>query len=148
MKLDLLPQAEYQKRHSQIIFLQNLKQDNSFKVKYSEEILSIFGDDFNVSPPQKKSSRMKLGLCYSNAATKTSQGFEYVEGIIVSKVSGLKISHAWNVDSTGKHIDFTLPNTDDFLYKGVIVPKKTLYDVGYKNGCIWYCCLPYLNAVC
>lgn len=137
MKLDLLPQEEYQKRYSQITYLQNLKQDNSFKVKYSEEILSILGDDFHVSPPPKKSSRMKLGLCYSNAVTKMSQGFEYVEGIIVSKDSGLKISHAWNVDSTGKHIDFTLPNTDDFLYKGVIVPKKTLYDVGYKNGCIW-----------
>jgi hypothetical protein len=148
MKLDLLPQEEYQKRYSQITYLQNLKQDNSFKVKYSEEILSILGDDFHVSPPPKKSSRMKLGLCYSNAVTKMSQGFEYVEGIIVSKDSGLKISHAWNVDSTGKHIDFTLPNTDDFLYKGVIVPKKTLYDVGYKNGCIWYCCLPYLKAVC
>lgn len=90
---------------------------------------------------------MKLGSCYSNAAKKMSQGFEYVEGIIVSKDSGVKTSHAWNVDSAGKHIDFTLPNQDNFLYKGVIVPKKILQDVGYKNGGIWYCCLPYLDAV-
>ena len=74
------------------------------------------------------------------------QGFKYVDGIIICKHSGIKISHAWNVNSAGKHIDFTILNTEDYIYRVIIIPEKILYDVGFKNGGIWYCCLPYLDV--
>ncbi len=74
-------------------------------------------------------------------------GYQYVEGVITSKNSGDKISHAWNIDSNGRHIDFTLLETAYYVYKGVIIPRHILYQVGFKNGGIWYCCLPYLELV-
>lgn len=86
---------------------------------------------------------MKTGLCYSNSINKLNNGYKYVEGVITNKVTGQKISHAWNIESQGKHVDFTILETDEYLYKGIIIPKNILYVVGFKNGGIWYCCLPY-----
>ena len=146
MKLDLIKEPDYQDRHAEIIFWQSIKRDNRIKVGYSEAILDIYGEDCLVSPPPKKSNRMKLGSCYPNAIKKMHQGFKYVEGIITCKNSGTKISHAWNINSAGKHIDFTILNTEDYIYRGIIIPERILYDVGFKNGGIWYCCLPYLDV--
>jgi len=56
--------------------------------------------------------RMKAQTCYANAESKRDKGFNYVEGIITSKKSGLQISHAWNVDSNGRHVDFTVMDTN------------------------------------
>lgn len=147
MEFKLLNDAEYQIRFSQIDFLQSIGRDNSIKVKYSEEILNQFGKQFDVFPPPKKSNKMKAASCYPNSIAKMNSGYQYVEGIITHKNSGQKISHAWNIDSNGKHVDFTILKTDDYFYKGIIIPKKILYEVGFKNGGIWYCCLPYLEIL-
>lgn len=55
------------------------------------------------------------------------KGYQYVEGVIIHKDSGLKISHAWNIDSQGNHVDFTIINTDEYLYRGIVIPKNILY---------------------
>jgi len=70
-----------------------------------------------------------------------------LRSIVTEKKSGFKISHAWAINPQGLHIDFTLLNTDEYEYKGIIVPENILYQVGFKNGGIWYCCLPYLEIV-
>ena len=145
MKLALLNEGEYQKRYRQIQELYLLDADNDLKVHYSEMILNEYGTIFQVFPPPKKSNKMKSGKCYPNAIKKmTEKGYQYVEGIITNKVNGQKISHAWNIDLEGKHIDFTVTNPDLYEYRGVIVPKDILFEVGMKNGFIWYCSLPYL----
>ena len=90
---------------------------------------------------------MEPQSCYPNAIKKMQDGYLYVEGVITCKNSGDKISHAWNVDSNGRHIDFTILETANFKYKGVIIPQHILGQVGLKNGGKWYCCLPYLELV-
>ena len=147
MNFELLNENEYQKRFEELTLLQSFKRDNDLKVNYSQILLDIVGNDFDVFPPPKKSNMMKTGSCYTNAIKKIDKGYQYVEGIITQKNSGRKISHAWNIDSKGKHIDFTLLETHEYLYKGVIIPKNILNDIGFKNGGIWYCSLPYLNIV-
>lgn len=119
--------------------------DNDIKIKYSKPIIEKFGKIFNVLPPHKKSMKMKSGSCYGNAHLKKEKGYEYVEGIITSKTTGIEISHAWNVDSNGNHIDFTIMETDEYVYKGIIVPFDLRYEIASKTGKVWYCVLPYIN---
>jgi hypothetical protein len=119
--------------------------DNDLKVKYSRSIIEAYGQLFQVSPPPKKSMKMKSGSCYGNAHSKREKGYEYVEGIIKSKITGTEISHAWNVDSTGKHIDFTIMETEEYEYRGIVIPFSLRYKVSEKTGRIWYCVLPYIS---
>lgn len=147
MNIKLLNDAEYQIRFSQIDFLQSIGRDNSIKVKYSEEILNQFGKQFDVFPPPKKSNKMKIGSCYRNALNKLEAGYQYVEGIITHKKSRIKISHAWNIDRDGRHFDFTILETHEYNYKGIILPEDVLTMVGFKNGGIRYCSLPYLEIL-
>jgi hypothetical protein len=147
MNFELLNENEYQKRFKELKLLQIIERDNDLKVNYSQSLLDLVGEDFDVFPPPKKSSKMRFGSCYTNAIKKMDQGYQYVEGIITQKNSGQKISHAWNIDPNGKHVDFTILETANYVYKGVIIPRHILCQVGFKNGGIWYCCLPYLNLV-
>ncbi|MEK0413976.1 MAG: hypothetical protein RL070_1464 [Bacteroidota bacterium] len=146
MKLDLLQDNKLIRRHSEIekIRSQGLM-DNDLKVKYSRSIIEAYGQLFQVSPPPKKSMKMKSGSCYGNAHSKREKGYEYVEGIIKSKITGTEISHAWNVDSTGKHIDFTIMETEEYEYRGIVIPFSLRYKVSEKTGRIWYCVLPYIS---
>ena len=119
--------------------------DNDLKIEYSREIINTCGQVFEVSPPPKKSMKMKSGCCYGNAHSKREKGYGYVEGIIKDKSSGVEISHAWNVDSDGRHYDFTLIDTESYEYKGLIIPYDLRYEVASKTGKVWYCVLPYIT---
>lgn len=144
MNLTLLTEPEYSNRLGEIMLYNKLGCDNEIKVYYSIPVLDKVGIIFNVNPPRKKRSKMKYGNCYGNAILRMSDGFEYVEGIITNKETGFQISHAWNIDSKGNHIDFTIIDTQKYKYKGVVISKKLLYEIGKKNGGLWYCSLPYI----
>lgn len=146
MNLILLEENLLQQRYNDIQNLRNFGQiDNELKIKYSKPILDIHGRIFNVHPPVKKSMKMKSGNCYGNAHSKREKGYEYVEGIIKDKITGFEISHAWNVDSNGVHFDFTLIDTDSYVYKGLVVPFSLRYQIAEKTGKVWYCVLPYIS---
>ena len=119
--------------------------DNDLKVLYSRPIIETYGQLFNVNPPPKKTMKMKSGSCYGNAYRKREKGYGYVEGIIKVKKTGLEISHAWNVDSEGKHFDFTLIDTESYEYRGIEIPYNLHIDVAFKTGKVWYCVLPYIT---
>ena len=149
MKLELLNNEIYysrlneinRSRHSGLI-------NNDLKVNYSLEILNKYGQLYNVKSPPKKSQILKNGNCYVNSIKKmTKCGYGYVEGVITDKISGSKISHAWNINEIGDHIDFTIKEPTKFEYNGIIIPELLLYQVGEKNGHVWYCTLPYLRCV-
>lgn len=146
MKLYLLQDNKLKRRHSEIEKIRSHGlMDNDLKVKYSRSIIEAYGQLFQVCPPPKKSMKMKSGSCYGNAHSKREKGYEYVEGIIKSKITGTEISHAWNVDSTGKHIDFTIMETEEYEYRGIVIPFSLRYKVSEKTGRIWYCVLPYIS---
>lgn len=148
MKISFLKNDEYEQRFNELNSTYAPTIINNLKVKYSEKILDQAGIFFDVFPPPKKSNKMKAHMCYRNAFRKTyRRQYQYVEGVIVHKKSGVKISHAWNINQEGNHVDFTILNTYDYLYKGVILPGIIVSDVGFKNGCITDCCLPYLEIV-
>lgn len=147
MKISFLRDDEYQQRFNELNSFYPTNLIENLKVKYSEKILHQVGEIYDVFPPPKKSNKMKAQSCYRNAILKTYVGYQYVEGVILNKKSGYKTSHAWNVNPQGKHIDFTILNTDDYLYKGIILPEIIVSNVGFKNGCIMNCCLPYLDIV-
>lgn len=140
----LLEPLELSRRFNEIELFRSVGDDNFLKVKYSQDILEELGQLFKVYTPSKKSMIMKPQSCYGNAIKKRGYGFEYVEGVITSKESGFKISHAWNVDSSGKHIDFTNPDPEKFVYIGVIIPWILLAEVGLATNRSWYSALPYL----
>lgn len=146
MKFNLIKEKEYQKWFKEITSHFQLGIDNKLKVQYSLLVLNKVAENFEVFPPTPKSRRLKKGNCYANSISKMQNGFQYVEGVITDKESNLQISHAWNVDKDGNHIDFTIMETHRFEYKGVIIPPIIIYEVGSKNGHVWYCCLPYLEV--
>jgi len=146
MAIKLINEREYQKRLKEITKLHSYSVDNSLKVQYSLPVLKKAGQIFEVFPPNNKTKRLNAGSCYPNSVRRMNEGFKYVEGVIISKDTDIKISHAWNVDSDGKHIDFTIMNTHEYEYNGLIIPSEIVYEVGEKNGHIWYCCLPYIKV--
>ncbi len=147
MNLTLITEPEYTKRLQEIMYYKQLGFDNELKVHYSLPLLEKAGKIFNVHPPQKKSSKMKSGNCYGNAVQKIIKGFEYVEGVATNKETGFKFSHAWNIDPDGNPIDFTIMDTQKYEYNGINIPKNLLFEIGEKNGKIWYSSLPYLTYV-
>lgn len=146
MNLSILKQEVLNYRFSEIEKVRSLGLlDNDIKVRYTKPIIDVYGQFFQVSPPPKKSMKMKSGSCYGNAHSKREKGYEYVEGIIIDKITGMEISHAWNVDSNGGHFDFTLIDTHSYIYKGLVVPFSLRYQIAEKTGKVWYCVLPYIS---
>ncbi|MCX6244628.1 MAG: hypothetical protein NTU98_07970 [Bacteroidetes bacterium] len=113
----------------------------------SNSILDNHGQIFNVKSGKSDWKNQKLGLCYNNAAQKMSKGFEYVEGYCVRKKDGLKFGHAWNVDKHGTHLDFSLPNSEEYDYFGMVIPSKLVYAVGFRNSGVWYSALPFIDEI-
>lgn len=149
VNLEILEDSKIFKRFSKLesIRLAGLD-DNKLKVELSKTIINKAGQFMNVMPPRKKSMRMKANFCYGNAHKKRSCGYEYVEGIIKHKGSGVEISHAWNVDlKTGEMVDFTIMGTDQFEYRGIHIPFDLRFHIALKIAPIWYCTLPYLKII-
>ena len=146
MKLDLLDDFEIQQRFQAIERLRAAGlEDNSLKVSFSRPLLDQCGRLMHVSPPPKKSMRMKPVRCYGNAHTRVEQGYEYIEGIIRHRSSGVEISHAWNLAVSGLYIDFTIMETEQYEYVGVALPHSLRFQVSLKTGHSWYCALPYIR---
>jgi hypothetical protein len=146
MKLTLLDEEKIRIRYFEIEKIRSHGlNDNDLKIKYSKPLIDAFGQLFEVSPPLKKSMKMKGGSCYGNAHSKYEKGYEYVEGIIKDKNTGVEISHAWNLDSNGEHFDFTIMETDRYEYRGIVVPFSLRYNISKKTGKVWYCVLPYIS---
>ena len=116
---------------------------NSLVLELSEAILKQYGKIFTVESGKFKS--LKAGECYGNSANKLNSGFGYVEGYIKNKATGYKIGHAWNIDKNGNHIDFTIKNSNDFEYYGILINNKDVYRIGAENGFIWFATLPFLK---
>ena len=146
MKLTLINQREFKRRNREITHLHKFGADNEAKVKYALRALKKAGKLFIVNQPSKQNMKMKRGNCYHNSIRKMKEGFEYVEGVIINKITKFEISHAWNMDSNGNHIDFTIMNTQDFEYCGVVIPADLIREIGSRNGFIWYCSLPYITV--
>ena len=145
MKLILLDENKHHQIFKKIQFARKQANDNDLKVRYSNKILNKCGKFFQVFPPLKKSNRMKGESCYPNSIRKMQNGYQFVEGVITNKFTGQRISHAWNIDPDGRHVDFTIIETDKYEYTGIIVPNILLYSIGERNGNIWYCNLPFLD---
>jgi len=143
LKLRALPVVA--KRFAEIEQLRHFKNDNPQKVKYAMQVLRKHGHFFDVYPPPKKSMRMKEQSCYRNAGSKLSKGYGYVEGVITSKKTGFEISHAWNVDADGRHVDFTIMDTDQYTYLGVVIPWPLISEIAFFTKAEWYTFLPYLT---
>ena len=74
------------------------------------------------------------------------EGYDYVEGLVTNEFGSL-LSHAWNVDENGNHIDFSVDENYLLTYWGIILPEELVQDVGNENGEISYCVLPFINIV-
>jgi len=110
----------------------------------SKLILEKKGQKFNVKMGVSDKRKFRLGNCYPNSVRKMREGFNYVEGYIVDE-DGSIISHSWNVDGEGNHFDFTFKNPEKYEYFGIIVPDDIVWEVGLKNGGVWYCVLPFVD---
>ena len=113
----------------------------------SNSILDNHGLIFNVKSVKINRRNQKLGQCYDNATQMMSKGYEYVEGYCIRKRDGLKFGHAWNVDKDGTHVDFTFDIPEQYDYFGIVIPDKLVYDVGFRNGGVWYSVLPFVEEI-
>lgn len=118
---------------------------NMIVLASADSILREMGKEYIVV--SEKKTNHKLGECYKNAADNMMDKYEYVEGYIMGKSTGFRTAHAWNVDATGKFVDTTIRNAEEYKYFGVKIPKSIVFDVGYKNGGIWYAALPFIDSL-
>ena len=107
-------------------------------------ILKKRGQKCNALP--SKGRKFKIGKCYSNAVQMMKRGFGYVEGFVIDKQTGKYLAHAWNVDNNGNHFDFTFNDPHNYEYFGILIPEKVVWEVGAKNGNIWYAVLPFVDT--
>jgi len=107
-------------------------------------ILKKRGQKCNVLP--SKGRKFKLGKCYSNAVEMMQRGYGYVEGFVIDKQTGDYLAHAWNVDNNGNHFDFTFKDPQSYEYFGIHIPEEVVWEVGEKNGHIWYAVLPFVDT--
>ena len=112
----------------------------------SKLVLKKRGQKYNVVSGKGDKRTLKIGHCFANSVQKMRGGFGYVEGFVRNKQTGQYIGHAWNIDKSGNHMDFTFKNTDEFEYFSVIVPEEVVWSVGERNGHIWYCVLPFIDS--
>ena len=113
---------------------------------YLEELILNEFEEIQIKPSPANNRKYPLGKCYSNAANNLGKGYEYVEGYAASKTKGFPIQHAWNRDATGRYLDLTFSDhSDDYVYKGVVIPESLVYKVGYRNGFVWGPVLPFLT---
>ena len=146
MKLCLLNDIDYERRFEELNQLRLLGKDEDAKLKYSLPILKKLGSSYMVNLPSKKTLFRKIGSCYGNAfRLMMDKGYQYVEGYVSLKGQEQKFSHAWNIDENGRHVDFTLRNSQEFEYFGIVIPNSLVHDVGFFNGKLSYCVLPYLE---
>lgn len=111
----------------------------------SEVILNKKGNKFQVTKGKRDKRKFKEGNCYLNSVEMMKKGYGYVEGYVKRKQDGYKFGHAWNVDSNGNHIDYTLDDPENYDYFGVKIPEKTVWNIGWKNGKTWYAVLPFID---
>jgi hypothetical protein len=111
----------------------------------SNSILEKRGQIFIVKSGKIDRRKQRLGCCYPNAAIKMRDGYGYVEGYCINKNDGSKFGHSWNVDEDEVHFDFTFDNSEEYDYFGIVIPNRIVYDVGFRNGRVWYSVLPFIE---
>lgn len=118
---------------------------NNLVIKESERKLEKLGKSYSVKYGKVFGRSFQRGLCYANAAGMMDQGYGYVEGFVTIKGFEEKIPHAWNVDMDGNHIDFTFDGPNPVDYFGVVIPERTVYEVGLNRGGVWFAVLPFIE---
>lgn len=111
----------------------------------SELILEKRGNNFQVVKGEGDRRKFKEGNCYFNSVEMMKKDYGYVEGYVTRKSDNYKFGHAWNVDSNGQHIDFTMTDPENYNYFGIVIPKNVVWEVGEKNGQTWFSVLPFVD---
>ncbi len=111
----------------------------------SELILKKKGKKYEVKKGKSDRRKFREGNCYPNSVKMMEKGYRYVEGYITRKSDSYTYGHAWNVNSDGTHFDFTLKDPEKNDYFGIIIPESVIWEVGEKNGKIWYSVLPFID---
>ncbi len=119
---------------------------NDLVLSEGEKTLYKYGKIFQVKPGKSR-KKCPIGMGYANAAEFICKGYKYVEGYKLHKNTGRKIAHAWNIDPDGNSVDFTIKDPEQYEYFGVVIPDILVYEVGLKNGGIWYCVLPFIDSL-
>lgn len=111
---------------------------NELIVDRIQQIIDEKGKQVVVKNGKRK---LKLGYCYYNSTKKMlHDGYGYVEGIVIDKKTGYRVAHAWNIKND-EHIDFTIPNPDDYDYYGIIIPNNVVLDKMFGMS---ICVLPFI----
>lgn len=153
IEFEHIERQDYSEEMNQIVSLSGInKRDLSIKLWIEElkiiastDILNSYGQEYQVKRGKIDRRTHKLGQCYWNANKMMQQGYKYVEGVIIPKDGSSSFSHAWNVDENGNHLDFTINEPEEYTYLGIILTDLNVMMVGYNNGGIHYCTLPFLK---
>ncbi|WP_297085420.1 hypothetical protein [uncultured Draconibacterium sp.] len=153
IEFEHIERQDYSEEMNQIVSLSGIdKRDLSIKiwleelkVNASANILNSYGREFKVKRGKIDRRTHKLGQCYWNSNKMMDEGYQYVEGVIIPKDGSSQFSHAWNVDGNGNHYDFTIDDPEKYTYIGIVLNEMNVMMVGYNNGCIHYCTLPFLK---
>jgi hypothetical protein len=152
--MKIIDDLEYENRRTEIFDLvreckKNLLESfnlNKILVKHSTNIITSLGRPCKVNSLISDRRTYKLGYCFINSTIKMKEdGWGCVEGFTINKQNGEKISHSWNIDKNGSHLDLTFRDSQNYEYVGIEIPWELISEIGYKNGGVWYCNLPFLT---
>ena len=124
--------------HDTMLFVRELLQQI-----VTDKVMKI-GNKCNVTFKGRK-GRRKEYQSYGVCGEKMGKGYGYVEGIVVHKNYKLIQPWSWNVDSEGNHVEFTKDFSKDWDYYGIVIPNNLVYDIGFRNGGLWYSVLPFIE---
>ena len=72
-----------------------------------------------------KIENSNLNNVYRNTYYKKSDKIGYVEGFLVSKENPNEMFyHSWNLSTEGEFIDFTLRESSEYVYKGIVIDNE------------------------
>lgn len=93
--------------------------------------------------------------CFKNTYKKMTNKVGYVEGIIIQKSNPInKLYHSWNIDFDNEYVDFSLRNSSDYIYVGIVIPNEivksvvlSIHEQEKRKGYIHLPILPFLEFI-
>lgn len=84
---------------------------------------------------------------FKKSYSKVRDRFMYMEGYITHKDDpNHRIYHSWNLSPEGEHLDFSLPDSQDYTYTGMLIPNDIVIKVVEKLGKKYLSILPFLTV--
>lgn len=140
LSFSLINNKEFQEMIEELRIQENLSWDvetlirnNKLITMMKDSVYELGEQQFDVISKYHNIDKTKneyFNNCYRNSYRKMGEDIGYVEGLIINKSnpSGI-IYHSWNINQDGEFIDYTLRNSSEYEYIGIVIPNEIVDQV-------------------